>query len=130
MFYHLFVVKTQKSTSFVYGAVSFFEKILSGIVIGLLESFGPSISIFRDPKVTTSTTTTPSSHLFIGDSINGTNMITTADGGSKRSIALWRACSNGHYSNLYYYYIVTYGTLTILAFLLIGLALIAKVQIK
>lgn len=102
--------------------MSFFEKILSGIVIGMLESLGPNTSIFRDPMVTT---ITPTLSFNNGDY---NNSITPMAFTNRSSSALWKVCADGRYSNMYYYYIVSYGTLTILAILLTGLALIAKVQ--
>lgn len=92
-----------------YGTVSCFEKVLGGFTIGLLEQFGPSTSVFHSSSASSNMTA------------NVTSVVSSVN---------WQVCPNGQRSNLFYYYILTYGNSFILAFLLLGLISISSLEMK
>lgn len=128
-FFHL----PQKSTSFVYGAVSCFEKVLGGVVIGVVENFNPDTTLLPLPVAQAQNITicynnvnvTPSSDSTV---TNYSNVNVNVN--HSHSTPLTTICDNGLHPVQYYKYIMSYGNAFILTLMLAGLLSIMSIKLN
>ncbi|XP_046916727.2 major facilitator superfamily domain-containing protein 12 isoform X1 [Dermatophagoides farinae] len=117
----------QKSTSFVYGSVSFFEKVAASFVIAIIEQFNPDTIIQSDSinNNNDDDDRMQSSIRFdhrnnISHNNNNNNGIICYDQQNGRPVII----------NFYYQYIMSYVNMAVVTFILIGLITISRIDLR
>ncbi|XP_075680097.1 major facilitator superfamily domain-containing protein 12-like [Dermatophagoides pteronyssinus] len=121
----------QNSTSFVYGLVSFFEKVAGSIVIAIVEQFDPDTIIIdtvvnnNNDGIIKKTTTNVK---FNDDNNNNQNI----SNNHQHNKLICYDQHNGHplIINFYYQYIMSYVNITIVLLILIGLLTIIRIDLR